>query len=296
MGSKQLFSVVITAYNRAWCIERAIRSVIEQSVTGWEIVISDDGSTDDTAEKINEISANINRNILYVRSEENKGMFHAQMLGAEKASGKYIIFLDSDDELTADALRNFQSAIKIHEKENIFFQTMIDDYGHKKGVLPKLTEGKAEKAYAYRDMCRLFAIGDYLPCVGADTLRNSKYFNCVPRISAYTHNLWYNLFLDHNVIFSPAIGAIVHLDHNDRRTKNQSKRSDIWLEGVDYFIKHHGSAIRNYGGQLRKCYFDAAKFAYQTRNIKMSVLYLTAAIYFQIEFKINRLLKNSRGA
>jgi glycosyltransferase involved in cell wall biosynthesis len=286
MAAEKMFSVVITAFNRAWCIERAIESVLKQSDSDFEVVVSDDGSTDGTGDLIARAYGGRSGQIKCVRSDVNKGMFHAQMLGVQSCSGKYIVFLDSDDELLPGALSNFRKHIDRAQGVNAYFQTLVDDDGTVKGQFPALLAGQDQRIFNYGDMCRLFAIGDYLPCVQTELMRRSSYFAPVPHVSAYTHNLWYNLFAAADVLYTRDVGGVVHLGHTDRRTKNQANRSVIWLQGVEYFLTHHGAAIRQHGGQLRKCYMDASRFAYQSGRRGKALVYFIHAVLLEAEFRL----------
>ena len=86
-------SVVIPSYNRAGCIEKAIDSVLEQTVDDIEIILVDDGSTDNTRELIQNKYGD---QVRYVY-QENQGMAGARNTGIKNAQGDYIAFLDSDD-------------------------------------------------------------------------------------------------------------------------------------------------------------------------------------------------------
>lgn len=87
-------SVVMPVYNRInWTIE-AIHSVLTQTHQNFELIVVDDGSTDDIALLLE--VCNKDSRILYVRTENN-GAAAARNLGVRKASGKYVVFLDSDD-------------------------------------------------------------------------------------------------------------------------------------------------------------------------------------------------------
>jgi glycosyltransferase involved in cell wall biosynthesis len=97
-----LISVIISTYNRAWCIDRAINSVRKQTYTNWELIIVDDGSTDNTKEKIGSYLKSNNIKYIY---QENKGVCAARNLGIEIAKGEYISLLDSDDEYLSGRLK-----------------------------------------------------------------------------------------------------------------------------------------------------------------------------------------------
>lgn len=85
-------SVVIPAYNAAWCVARAIDSVLAQSFRDFELIVVDDGSTDDTAAVLAGYASK-----LRVVGQPNGGMSSARNAGIRAASGRYLAFLDADD-------------------------------------------------------------------------------------------------------------------------------------------------------------------------------------------------------
>lgn len=92
MKPKTLISVVIPTYNRKEKTLRAINSVIEQNIDDIEIIVVNDGSSDDTLEFLN--SKNLPIKII---SKENGGVSSARNAGIDNSVGEYIAFLDSDD-------------------------------------------------------------------------------------------------------------------------------------------------------------------------------------------------------
>jgi len=89
-----LISVVIPTYNRASHLPGTINSVLAQTFHDYEIIIVDDGSTDDTEQVVASLNA---KNISYLRHKENLGVSAARNTGIKASKGKYIAFLDSDD-------------------------------------------------------------------------------------------------------------------------------------------------------------------------------------------------------
>lgn len=87
-----LVSVVIPAWNAAWCVGRAIDSVLAQDFTDFEVIVVDDGSTDDTAG----VLAGYGDAIRVVR-QANGGMSSARNAGIRASRGRYVAFLDADD-------------------------------------------------------------------------------------------------------------------------------------------------------------------------------------------------------
>lgn len=97
-----MVSVIIPTYNRENYVMRAVESVLNQTYHDVEVVLIDDGSTDNTAQKIQEIGRNDHR--LKYFFQENKGVAAARNLGMQKSNGEYISFLDSDDVLEPDKI------------------------------------------------------------------------------------------------------------------------------------------------------------------------------------------------
>jgi glycosyltransferase involved in cell wall biosynthesis len=85
-------SIIIPTYNRAILVKESIQSVLEQTYTDYEIIVVDDGSTDNTRETV----AAFSDKIIYVY-QQNRGRSNARNHGISLAKGNYIAFLDSDD-------------------------------------------------------------------------------------------------------------------------------------------------------------------------------------------------------
>jgi glycosyltransferase involved in cell wall biosynthesis len=101
MNDKPLFTVAMATYNRAHLLPRAVNSVLRQTYQNFEVVIVDDGSTDNTEETCRSFGDN---RILYHKQRPNKGVLAARNRGLELARGEYIGILDDDDELSPQAL------------------------------------------------------------------------------------------------------------------------------------------------------------------------------------------------
>lgn len=96
-----LFSIIVPVYNVASCLNRCITSLREQTYRDIEIILVDDGSTDSSSELCDEYAKADNR--IRVIHKENGGLSDARNKGMELATGKYILFVDSDDYINQDA-------------------------------------------------------------------------------------------------------------------------------------------------------------------------------------------------
>lgn len=112
--AKPIFSIILPTFNRAYCLATAIQSVLDQSFESWELIIVDDGSTDDT-QIIAEGFANSDSRIQYL-FQENSGASAARNYGIEKACGLYLAFLDSDDRYTQEHLAVRYQVFQGHPK------------------------------------------------------------------------------------------------------------------------------------------------------------------------------------
>lgn len=102
-----LFTVVIPVYNRAWALERTIRSVLAQSFVDYEIIVVDDGSNDDpgiVCDGIDDVR------LRFIR-QENGGASSARNTGIDAATGRYVAFLDSDDFYLHDHLEQMAGLV-----------------------------------------------------------------------------------------------------------------------------------------------------------------------------------------
>lgn len=100
MESK-LVSIIIPVFNVGSYIEECVESILNQSYTNIEILLIDDGSTDDSVEKIKRYKDN---RIKLFEQEENRGQAAARNIGLDNALGDYYLFVDSDDYIRDDAV------------------------------------------------------------------------------------------------------------------------------------------------------------------------------------------------
>jgi glycosyltransferase involved in cell wall biosynthesis len=103
-----LFSIIIPLYNKAHTILDTLKSISEQSFTDFEVVIVNDGSTDNSIQTIQECNFNFSINII---AQHNLGVSVARNRGIIEAEGEYLCFLDADDEWMPEYLSEVAKAI-----------------------------------------------------------------------------------------------------------------------------------------------------------------------------------------
>ncbi|MCD6274208.1 MAG: glycosyltransferase family 2 protein [Deltaproteobacteria bacterium] len=111
---KITISIIIPTFNYVKFIKRAIDSVLNQNLLPLELIIIDDGSTDNTEPLVSQyINQELPIPLVYYK-KENQGVAAARNDGAGYARGDYILFLDADDELLPDALKNLTEPFQRH--------------------------------------------------------------------------------------------------------------------------------------------------------------------------------------
>lgn len=117
-------SVIIPTFNRSRSIMDAIDSVMAQTVPVYEVIVVDDGSTDETPE----ILAGYGDRIIVIR-QENRGVSAARNAGIRRATGEWIGFLDSDDLWLEQKIEHFANDLQKFEVEVIMHYSNIDFVG-----------------------------------------------------------------------------------------------------------------------------------------------------------------------
>lgn len=127
MNSNIKYSIIVPNYNKAEYIEDCLNSILNQTYKNYEIIMIDDGSTDNSVEVINKF----NINLLKTNRLQAGG---ARNLGLKHATGDYIIFLDSDDYLSCDDVLEKLTNIIVDE-DIIFLNYSKNTYGDIKEVI-----------------------------------------------------------------------------------------------------------------------------------------------------------------
>lgn len=116
---KHLISIIIPAYNCETTIRETLESILSQPVTDYELLIINDGSTDNTKMILQEYETQNRR--VRVKTIKNSGPAEARNVGIQEAQGEYLMFVDSDDTLQPDALNRIEQILQKRPADLILF-------------------------------------------------------------------------------------------------------------------------------------------------------------------------------
>ena len=141
-------SIIIPLYNKEKIVQRSVNSVLCQSVSDFELIIVDDGSTDNSLSVVKSIKDNR----IHIIEQENGGPSKARNTGVKHAKGEWILFLDADDELLEGALEHLLSLTSNHHNANIIDGSFVVKY-------PTKEDSKTLTTKLLKTTIRLFSIG-----------------------------------------------------------------------------------------------------------------------------------------
>lgn len=229
------FSVIVPLYNKAANISRALHSVVSQSFADFEVLVVDDGSTDGGGR----IVASMPDPRLTCVRQENKGVSSARNLGVRLAAGKYVAFLDADDEWLDDHLERLHALIKVFPDVGFYstaHQILRDgvDYvpstglevGEKrfiKNVFPSFEKG-------------LGLVNSTTACLERGNFLSLGGFPEGVNVGEDVY-LWLRAALTGGLAFDNSITAIYHQDSDNRTATRNYDEMPYYVEWLDEEIK-----------------------------------------------------------
>lgn len=242
-------SVVMPCYNNGAYVGQAIESVQKQTYDNWELVIVNDGSTDNSEEVINRY-AQADKRIRCIK-QENRGVSAARNNGVKTATGEYICFLDADDWLEQECLKKSEEIFQKHQDLRAFYlkkclvneagsrHEFVDYYGSYDGVL---LWGMASTMVIRKT--------DFLSIGGYDEQMRSGWEDWDFSIRFLYHNC--------NVIVSNKCLYFYRQHSSDERVSSQAYRNIeaiqkyVYCKNIDIYAEYFGSPIMQCRWETRR--------------------------------------------
>ncbi len=232
ISDRPTFAVVIPTYNRATRLVNTLETVFGQQEPANEIIVVDNCSTDETPEVMSDLMET-HENLRYYRHEVNLERAASRNTGMSKATADYVTFLDSDDLMYPQNLR--EAGDFVVETGARFFHNLyesVDEDGRHLRYWP---------VPSLRNHLRSIAIGNFLSCIGVFIHRDiySEYrFDTDPLLTGSEDwELWLRVAADHQVDRLSAVNSAI-VQHSGRTMLNQevpvaARRVDYILDKID---------------------------------------------------------------
>ena len=254
------FSIIIPTFNRAQMLPKTIESLINQTFSDWELIIVDDGSTDNTKEIVASYIGKDSR-IKYIY-QENAERSVARNNGIENAKGEYICFLDSDDWYLENHLENLYNSIdKQENKTCLLFVNAIQDTNGKQTPIISPTYDQSPDYFLAKSIIPARV------CIHRSILKN---YTFDPKTVIVEDSvLWTQIHLHYHVVHL-AEQTIVYRWHEDNSVNIKNNCFLPRLKGLQRLFasneirkKIESNSRKRH---LSNCYYGIAKYHAFKRN------------------------------
>ncbi|MBA3679828.1 MAG: glycosyltransferase family 2 protein [Bacteroidetes bacterium] len=273
------FSVIIPTYNRAHLLKKTIDTVLDQSYENFELIVVDDGSSDNTEEVVTNIIKEKGNKVTYVK-QKNSERAVARNNGLKKAVGDYVLFFDSDDTLYAYHLETANKYIT----ENNSPEFIHLRYDIKNGDGKIMKEGPIYNSLPNKDMI----FGNFLSCNGVFLRKDialKNQFNEDRELSAMEDwELWLRLCAKYPIHYVNTITSSI-IDHEERSVVVTKKDALINRgEAIIKYITANLSVVNYYKKDISK--FKSSCHSYIALHLsltgkfkKETIKYLAYSVY-----------------
>ncbi len=257
-----LVSIVMPTYNAANFITESVESVIQQTYKNWELLIVDDGSTDDTKRVIQRFS---NDSRIQYFHQQNRGQGKARNLGLSYATGNYIAFLDADDIWMPNKLETQLQELQEKKADLVFSEGYIftDKLTNSNGFMGT-GKGFFSGDKGLRDFLEINKIFPSSVLAKAEIISKVNGFTEEPSIqNAEDYHLWIQLLINGNILFGSdevLAGYRIHTRSASYADKLSVARSIEMIEDLKRSYKSHKKTLNSF----HKIWFR--RYHYSTNN------------------------------
>ncbi len=226
------FSVIIPTYNRLSTLDRAIKSVCKQSFNSYELIVVNDGSSDDTEDYLND------NKITFFNSAQvghPKGVSFARNLGVSKSLGQWICFLDSDDEWFEDKLdKQYEMIQNNHEVFLVHGEERWIRNGKRVNQMKKHKKGGGDQFIRSLNLC---LISPSAVAIRRDIYNEFHGFR-EDFVVCEDYDLWLKITSKYPVHFISDEIILKYGGHEDQLSR-KFKAMDYWrIKSIDWIISH----------------------------------------------------------
>lgn len=234
-----MISVVIPLYNKEQSIISTLESVLAQTYTDYEVIIVDDGSTDNSLKVVNERISELGSERVRVFHQENAGVSAARNRGIMEAKGDNIAFLDGDDLWTSDYLDTLATLIRDYPNAGLY---SIGYQSISVSEVSTLEKNIKYKSNSYRGPVHAPWNGEYSIWTGSSSSSRERLLKVGLFDTRMTHgedlDMWWRLILDGGLVVDTKCCAFYR-----QNTENRAMNKTIPLEKhIPYYIDKYAEA------------------------------------------------------
>lgn len=309
------FSIVIPVYNVEKYLDKCLNSIVSQTYDNFEVIIVNDGSPDNSQDIIDKYVKKDSRFSSY--KKENGGLSDARNYGIERCKGDYLLFVDSDDYIEEDLLKELSNSLKKKKYDVIKFKLKLTD---EKGKVLEREEGfSTSKEITLKEMLtQIYSDLAWTYCYNLKFWRKHKFefakgrihedFGIVPFILYQSTSIYYLNYYGYNYvqrkgsIMNGAAKAIrrtedklYHFDFLYQKIQKEKSPNVEYKEELISYIANalihsavllDGENLKNYIKELKKRnVFDLVLEDTPKRKIKKKLLQITPLCYVKIFLK-----------
>ena len=275
MKKEPFFSIIIPTYNRAVLLMNALQSVIQQTNSDWEVIVIDDGSTDNTKEVVADFR---DPRIQYIY-QQNAERSAARNNGLRHARGKFICFLDSDDTYLPNHLECLHGLIlEKNEAPGMYITNVMRNQFGKRLDVAFENVADYRNAVCYFLTARESIISTRV-AIHADILKRFQ-FDPNLKVSEDT-DLWVRIGLYYPIYQTPEATVVYHI-HEDNSTNTASNPFTNQLVALRKIFSDPAlkemipSSVKNQ--KLSRCYYGIATFHFYKKNYSQMMKNLVTSI------------------
>ncbi len=224
-----MISIVITVFNRAWCIRRCLDSTLcFKDVVGAEVIVVDDCSSDNSVLIVEEYIYSINNSINLVKLSENSGVCGAKNAGAMIANNDWVMFLDSDDEFLCDGLGELLRSLIHNSNAPVVMFRSCDESNRQYGFLQD-----SERSVDYKNLILSGTGGECLPVVRRELFMLYPYDEDLRGHEGLSYVKLAKMY--GSIVISDIVLRKYYTSHNDRISAPTNRKSRALRLSKGYF-------------------------------------------------------------
>lgn len=242
VSNQPFFSILIPVYNTSNTVRRTLASVLNQTFNNIEVIIVDDGSTDNSYKVLQSYQLRDAR-IKLIKHEKNEGLLAARYTAMKEARGKYVLFIDSDDWFELDACQILYNELKNKPVDMLEFGFIREPTGIKQEISKDY--GDRVEALLQRDYLSTFWNKVYSLNIVKEVVHSIAPFKCT-----FSEDMFYSLvfacfakkigyidtYLMHYMLFT---GISTQKDYSTVRIKNIINDAFAIKQQLEFFLQHY---------------------------------------------------------